>query len=211
MSPLITVAELFQFGAAWLQLSASYVANIALALALTLLLLRFLFDRFDVNPFGRLAFYVRRLTNPWFYGLKSSQFYQPLRQAFGFDPIYLLLLLAFVLFFFLLRGLVDYVVIMLNCVAITFKYFGLGNALAGGQALIGTVLLGLIYFLMALMTILVIHSWFGLFRQAAFWAGRRIYPLLYSFDRSGKIGPLIFILAFFLLSLLAAAVQSAFF
>jgi hypothetical protein len=73
------------------------------------------------------------------------------------------------------------------------------------------VLLGIIYFVMALMTILVIHSWFGLFDRAGYWAGRRIYPILLSFDPTGRIGPLIFLLAFLLLGLVAGAVQAAFF
>ncbi|MGH9846939.1 MAG: hypothetical protein ACREEM_50220 [Blastocatellia bacterium] len=190
---------------------AQSVANIALAIALLLLLVRFLVDRFNINPFGRFAYYARRPTNRWFYEIKGSQFYHPIRKAFGFDPVWVLLLLAFVLLFFLLRSLVGDVVLLLNCIGSTLIAFGLGDSLAGGKALIGTILLGLIYFLMAMMTILVINSWFGLFDRAGFWAGRRIYPILNSFDPSGRLGPLVFLLVFFLLQLVAGAVLAAFF
>jgi hypothetical protein len=211
MSPLISAGEWIRLIAAWLQLIAHYAANIALALAILLLLIRFLVDHFDSNPFGRFAYYARRPTNKWFYEIKGSQFYRPVKQALGFEPIWVLLLLAFVLFFFLLRSLVDDVTLLLNCVGITLTRFGTGDTLSGVQGLIGTILLGLIYFLMGLMTILVINSWFGLFDRAAYWAGRRIYPLLRSFDSSGRLGPLIFLLLFFLLSLFAGAVLRAFF
>jgi len=211
MSSLVTAGEFFQWIAGWGQLVARYVANVALAVAILLLLVRFLVDRFDLSPFGRFAYYARRPTERWFYQIKGSQFYQPIKRAFGFEPIWVLLLLAFVLFFFLLRALVDDVTILLTCVGATLTYFGLGNMLPGAQALLGTVLLSLIYFLMGLMTILIINSWFGLFDRAAYWAGRRIYPILNSFDSGGRLGPLVFFLMFFLLSLLASAVQRAFF
>ena len=211
MSPLISAGEWIQWIAGSLQFVSHYVANVALALAILLLLVRFLVERFEINPFGRFAYYVRRPTEKWFYEIKGSQFYRPIKQALGFEPIWLLLLLAFVLLFFLLRGLIDDVVLLLNCIGITLMQFGQGKMLSGVQALIGTLLLGVIYFLMGLMTILVINSWFGLFDRAAYWAGRRIYPLLRSFDPSGRLGPMIFLLMFFLLSLFAGAVLRAFF
>lgn len=211
MSPLITAGELLRSLAVWLQLIAGYATTIALVIIIFLLLIRFLVERFNVNPFGRLVYYARRPTDRWFYEIKGSQFYQPIKRALGFEPVWVLLLLAFVLLFFLVRSLVDDVTLLLTCIGITLERFGAGDALGGVWALIGTVLLGLIYFLMALMTILVINSWFGLFDRAAYWAGRRIYPILRSFDSSGRLGPLVFLIMFFLLSLLAQAVARAFF
>ncbi|MDQ3011663.1 MAG: hypothetical protein M3X11_13265 [Acidobacteriota bacterium] len=211
MSPLVTAGEAIGNAAVWLQLITQYVANLALALAIILLLIRFLSTRFDLNPFGRVIYYVRRITDRWFYAIKSSQLYQSTRQAVRFDPVWVLLLIAFVMLFFLLRSLVDNVIGLLVCIGVTLTRFGLGNLLSGVQALLGTVLLGLIYFLMGLMTILVINSWFGLFDRWSYWAGRRIYPLLRSMDPKGKLGPWAFLLAFFLLSIVAAAVQRAFF
>ncbi len=211
MSPLVSAGELIQSIAGSLSLISHNVANVALALAILLLLVRFLMERFEISPFGKFAYYVRRPTEKWFYEIKGSQFYRPIKQALGFEPIWLLLLLAFVLLFFLLRGLIDDVVLMLGCIGTTLLRFGLGEMWPGVKALIGTALLGVIYFLMGLMTILVINSWFGLFDRAAYWAGRRIYPLLRSFDPSGRLGPFIFLLMFFLLGLFANAVLSAFF
>ncbi len=211
MSPLITAGEVVGSVAAWLQLITWYAANLALALALILLLIRFLSDRYDLNPFGRAIYYARRITDRWFYGIKNSQLYYPIRKAVSFDPVWVLLLIAFVMLFFLLRNLMDDLIALLMCISITLMRFGAGNPGAGGKALLGTVLLGLIYFLMGLMTILVINSWFGLFERWAYWAGRRIYPLLRSLDPGGRLGPWAFLLAFFLLSIVAAAVRQAFF
>ncbi|MBI1765170.1 MAG: hypothetical protein HYR56_27475 [Acidobacteria bacterium] len=211
MSPLITAGRSLLTLAAWLTATTDLLIQIALGLVLVLLLIRFLVDKFNLNPFGRIAYYARRPTNKWFYEIKNSQFYQPLRQAFGFDPLWILLIVAFVLFFYLLRSLVQDVAILLSSIGYTLNYFGEGAMLQGVRAVIGTVLLAAIYFLMALMTILVIYSWFGLFDRAADWAGRRIYPVLYSFDSSGRLGPLIFLLAFLILGFVASAVQNAFF
>lgn len=211
MSPLITAGEAIRGFAALLQITATYLANIALAVAIALVLIRFLVDRYNLNPFGRVVYYARRPTEKWFYEIKHSQIYRPIKQALGFEPVWIMLLLGFVILFFLLRSLISDVTLLLGCVSETLFHFGRGDTILGGRALIGTLLLGIIYFLMALMTILVIHSWFGLFERAGFWAGRRIYPILHSFDPSGRLGPLIFILAFLLLSLVAGAVQLAFF
>lgn len=211
MSPLVTAGELLRTIAAWVQLIAHYATTIALVVVIALLLIRFLAERFNLNPFGRLIYYARRPTDRWFYEIKGSMFYQPIKRALGFEPVWVLMLLAFVLLFFLVRGLIDDVTLLLSCIGVTLVQFGSGNVFAGVWALLGTLLLGVIYFLMTLMTILVINSWFGLFDRAAHWAGRRIYPLLRSFDSSGRMGPLVFIIMFFLLSLLAQAVLRAFF
>ncbi|HKQ77486.1 MAG TPA: hypothetical protein VJ810_27550 [Blastocatellia bacterium] len=211
MESLITAGKAISGFAALLQTTATFLANIALAVAIALVVIRFLVDRYNINPFGRVVYYARRPTEKWFYEIKHSQFYRPIRQALGFEPIWIMLLLGFVILFFLLRSLISDVTILLGCVSTTLIYFGSGDSILGARALVGTALLGIIYFLMALMTILVIHSWFGLFERAGFWAGRRIYPILLSFDPSGRLGPLIFILAFLLLSLVSGAVQLAFF
>jgi len=158
MGPLIFAGEAIRSFAALLQTTATIVANIALAVAIALVLIRFLADRYNLNPFGRVVFYARRPTEKWFYGIKSSQFYHPIKQALGFEPIWIMLLLGFVILFFLLRSLISDVTLLLNCVGVTLTYFGGGDTISGFKALIGTLLLAIIYFLMALMTILVIHS-----------------------------------------------------
>src|SRR5262245_18904058 len=149
MSPLITAGNLINSFAILLQTVVYYVANIALAVAIALVLIRFLADRYNLNPFGRLVYYARRPTEKWFYEIKGSQFYRPIKQALGFEPIWVMLLLAFVILFFLLRGLVDYTTTLLAGLSRTLTYFGIGDTVLGGKALIGTALLGLIYFVMA--------------------------------------------------------------
>lgn len=211
MSLLLTISDFLKSLALGISAISKTAISIGLAIALTLLLLRFLTDKLNFNPFSRFAYYARRPTEKWFYEIKGSQFYRPIRQALGFDPAYLLLLLAFVLLFYLLYSLVSFLVALLGALSITLNAFGMGAPIEGGRYLVGTLLLATIYFLMALMTILVIHSWFGLFDRPAHWAGRRIYPLLYSIDPSGRLGPLLFIILFLLLGFAADAVQSIFF
>ena len=211
MSILTTLGELLRNLADWLTVSADFILYIGLAIGLALLLLRFLTDALKLNPFGRFYQAARRPTDQWFFGMRNSQFYYPLKQAFGFDPVWLMLVLAFVLLFVLMKSMVSYVTTMLNFIALTLIQFGIGNLMQGAQALLGTLLIAFIYFLMALMTILVIYSWFGFFSRAAYWAGQRIYPLLNSVDPSGRYAPIIFILAFILLQYVAGAVAAVFF
>lgn len=187
------------------------IIKIILAVFVVMVLIRYLLDRFSRNPFSKMAFYLRKPTNRWFHEVKNSQFYYPARQAFGFDPTWILLILGAACFFYLLSSLVSNVLMWLQSLGITLFHFGSGRSLAGVWALIGLGLLALIYFLMILMTILVINSWFGFFGKAAHWSGRKIYPLLASFDPSGRLGPVIFFVAFLLLSFVAGAVQAGFF
>jgi hypothetical protein len=211
MSPLITVARYIMDVVGLLGLYSSLAIKIALGVFVALVLIRYLLDRFSKNPFGKLTFYLRKPTNKWFYEVKNSQFYYPARQAFGFDPSWLLLILGAACFFYLLSSLISQVLMWLQSVGVTLLYFGSGRTLAGVWALVGLVLLALLYFLMILMTILVINAWFGFFRNASVWAGRKIYPLLASFDPSGRLGPIIFFIAFLLLGFVAGAVQAGFF
>src|SRR5215813_5346964 len=119
MDPLIAAGNAINLFADFLQITASYVANIALAVAIALVLIRFLVDRYNVNPFGRVVYYARRPTEKWFYEIKSSPIYRPIKQALGFEPIWIMLLLGFVILFFLLRSLIGDVTLLLKYVGLT--------------------------------------------------------------------------------------------
>jgi hypothetical protein len=190
---------------------AGFLIYFLMTLVIVLLLIRFIVEQFKLSPFGRVAFYATRPTDTWFRQAKSSQIYYAMKRALPFDPIWLLLLLGFAFFFYLLYMLAIDVALFLSALSSTFAYFANGRVGAGLQATLGTVLLFFLYFAMALMTILVINSFFGLFQRPARWAGNYIYPMISSFDRTGTLAPLIFILAFWLLGALASAVRIAFF
>lgn len=209
MSPLVTAGEFIGRAAFWLQLVTQYAASLVLALAIIFLLIRYLSTRYDLNPFGRMVYYTRRITDRWFYAVKGSPLYRSIRPAVRFDPVWVLLLIAFVMLFLLVRSLLENMTAWLGCLGGTLMRFGLQDPQAGVGTVFGLAVLGLLYFLMGLMTILVINSWFGLFERWAYWAGRRIYPLLRSLDPKNKLGLWAFLVAFFLLSIIANAVRRA--
>lgn len=211
MSSLNTVGFYLQTLAGFIKLGIGYAIPFAMAIVILLLLIRFVVERYKLSPFGKVAFYAVRPTEGWFRQAKSSQFYYGLKKALPFEPIWLLLLLGFAFFFYLLSLLANNVVMFLLALSQTCGYFGNGRVGAGMQAVIGCVLLFVVYAAMAMMTILVINSFFGLLGRPAQWAGKYIYPLLSSVDRTGSLAPLIFLLAFWLLGALASAVQISFF
>ncbi|MFN0110766.1 MAG: hypothetical protein ACKVZH_18050 [Blastocatellia bacterium] len=186
-------------------------AKIVLLVAVALILIRVLVDKYDFNPFGRLIYYLCRPTNRWFYEVRSSPIYRPVKNALRFDPAGLLLLLAAAVMYFLVTDLVNDALTLLLCVGRTLVGFGTGAIAFAIKALIGTALLAVIYFLTALMTVLVIHSWFGLFDRWAYKAGQHIYPLIHKLDRNNRLGPFAFLIAFLLLGVLANIVLRAFF
>ena len=105
MSPLIAAGEAIRSFAALLQLTATYLANIALAVAIGLVLIRFLVDRYNLNPFGRIVYYCAPTHGKMVLRDQKLANLPPIKQALGFEPIWLMLLLGFVILFFLLRSL----------------------------------------------------------------------------------------------------------
>src|SRR5215470_7049347 len=97
---LDTLAKLIGFGASW-------VIYITVGAMILLLLLRWLADVLNTNPFGRLIYYLRKPTNEMVYYIRSSQFYFPLKQALKFDPTYLMALLAMAIVLYVGVTIVD--------------------------------------------------------------------------------------------------------
>ena len=141
--------------------------------------------------------------------------YYAFKKALQFEPVWLMMVLGLLLCYLLLPGAISLVAGFMQAVGTTLLNFGEGRVSAGVSALIGTVLLAVIYYLMLLMTVLVIHFFFGILQRQAERAGRLIYPLinlaLDRFDRSGRFFPLFFLLLSFLLQFAASLIGRTFF
>jgi hypothetical protein len=199
----------------WLLLHSQSIINWVCLVLLLLIAVRYLTDRFNVNPFGRLPFYLRRPTDRWFYYVKQSSIQAAARRAFQFDPIWLLMLVGVLLLYLILPSVIFPVIGTLQAIAATFFRFGAGNVSAGFSALLGTVALVLVYGLMVMMAILVLNSFFGVLERQARTAQKIIYPLitpvLFRIDSSGRLFPLFFLLFGILLQIIASKIGEAFF
>ena len=215
MSLLTKVGDWLAQAVAWLLLHSQSIINWACLALLLLIAVRYLTDRFNVNPFGRLPFYLRRPTDRWFYYVKQSSIYAAARRAFQFDPIWLLMLVGVLLLYLILPSLIFPVIGTLRAVAVTFLRLGAGNISAGFSALIGTIALVLVYGLMVMMAILVLNSFFGVLERQARKAQKIIYPLitpvLFRIDPSGRLFPIFFLFLGILLQVIAAKIGAAFF
>ncbi|MCI0661302.1 MAG: hypothetical protein L0220_09540, partial [Acidobacteria bacterium] len=88
--------------------------------------------------------------------------------------------------------------------------FGEGRIFTGSRYLIGALLLAVIFFLMALMTIVFVNWIFGLLRRASYWAMERLAPLLRIFEFGGVFAGWSFIILWIALTFAAMAVQAIF-
>ncbi|NOT64403.1 MAG: hypothetical protein HOP19_29645 [Acidobacteria bacterium] len=215
MSPLTTAGKWFAYAVEWLLLYSQSIINWVCLVLLLLIVVRYLTDRFNVNPFGRLPFYLRRPTDRWFYYVKQSSLYPAARRAFQFDPIWLLLLAGLLLLYLILPSLIFPVVGTLQAVSTTLLYFGAGRMSQGASALIGTLALVVVYGLMLMMVMLVLNSFFGVLERQARKAQTIIYPLitpvLFRIDPSGRLLPLFFLLLGIILQLIASKIAESFF
>ncbi len=215
MSPITTVGEYLSRIAFQLLRYANDLTFLLCLVVLLLVIARYLTDRFNVNPFGRVPFYLRRPTDGWFYHLKHSQLYFAAKKAFGFDPIWLLMGAGVVLVYLMLPSLIGPIIGMLQAISTTLSHFGAGRVRAGIAALVGTVLLTCIYSLLLMMLVMVVNFFFGILARPAQRAGTFIYPLinlpLSRFDPSGRFFPIFFILLSFVLQLLASFIAERFF
>lgn len=136
------IAVTFQL--VWYAIVAAIVAVIAL------MLVRFLLNYADLNPFSRPVIFVRRLTDP---------FVNPVRRAlmgFGIKPN------GAPLFVVLLTILVGYFALMLAAELLGTAYgvvLALAVGAAGAVALIGYLLHGLLGLYSLLIMIRIIFSW----------------------------------------------------
>ena len=193
----------------------SYIArilvNITVGALVIFLLLRWITDAMDANPFGRLAYYLRKPTNDLVYYVRSSQFYFPLKQALRFDPTVLMVLIAVAIVWYVALGIIGYFNTVLFGLGSSIKFLAAGDVARGVSRLIGTLLLAVIFFLMTLMTIVFINWISGRFNRAAYWSMHRISPLLRIFEFGGRLAGFSFLILYLVLSLAASAVGAVFF
>ncbi len=207
---LAKLGEILISIAQFLSLAAYYVFTALLVVVIILIILRVIVDALKLSPFGKFAYYTTRPANRMIGNMRNSQFYYPLKRAFGFDPALLMVFVAAALFCYLGYILVGYINTILWAVANSLIRFGTGNVWSGSRYLLGTILISAIIFLLTLMLLTVMSSWFGIFPRLGQKADQRIRPLLRIFDFGGMWSPFAFIFLMLALNLALNAVQMLF-
>jgi|SRR6266542_1172105 hypothetical protein len=206
-----SLGDMFVKLALWISEAASYLIYITVAVVMIFLLLRWITDTLNTNPFGRLTYYLRKPTNDLFYYVRSSQFYLPLKQALKFDPTYLMVLIAVAIVLYVAWSIIGYLITVLNGLGLSLNLLAAGYVARGVYTLIGAALLTVIFFLMTLMTIVFINWISGRFNRSAYWSMHRISPLLRVFEFRGVFAGFSFLILWLVLSLAASAVRVVFF
>jgi hypothetical protein len=207
----ISLGEMLRILADRIGFAAGIVVKITVGAVIVLLLLRWITDALNTNPFGRLIYYLRKPTNELVYYIRSSQFYFPLKQALRFDPTYLMALIAVAIIWYVALSIIGYLTTVLAGLGVSLDLIAAGNVARGVYTLIGVSLLAVIFFLMTLMTIVFINWISGRFNRAAFWSMHRINPLLRVFEFGGALAGFSFVILWIVLSLAASAVSAVFF
>lgn len=190
---------------------ARLAINITIGVIIALLIIRWLVDAFDVSPFGRIVYYLRQPTDKLIAHARSSRFYYPMRQALKFNPAILIALIGIAIVWFVLMVMTGYLTAVISDLAMSLDAFGMGDVGSGIKYLIGTLLMMAIFFLMSLMVLIFVNWITGLFEHLSFNALRRLDPLLRVFEFGGKFAGWSFMILWFVLYFVAAAVQSIFF
>ncbi|MCG3163374.1 MAG: hypothetical protein JMDDDDMK_04771 [Acidobacteria bacterium] len=187
-----------------LQRVISLAINITIGVTVALLIARWIIDAANINPFGRLFYYVRKPTNEMIYRARSSQFFLPLKRALGFDPAIIMILIALAILWMVANGIFGNLFTVMLGLGQSLDAFSFGQPFTGARYLIGTALLSVIFFLLALMTIIFVNWIFGFFNNAAYWAMNRIGPLLRIFEFGGVFAGWSFVILWIVLSWFAA-------
>jgi hypothetical protein len=207
----ISLGGMLRILANWIGYGAGLLVKITVGVVILLLLIRWITDVLNTNPFGRLIYYLRKPTNELVYYIRSSQFYIPLKQALKFDPTYLMALIAVAVIWYVALSIIGYLTTVLTGLGVSLDLLALGNVTRGIYTLIGVSLLAVIFFLMTLMTIVFINWISGRFNRAAYWSMERIRPLLRIFEFGGALAGFSFVILWIVLSLAANAVSVVFF
>ncbi len=186
---------------------SKYVFSAVILGIFIILTLRMLADVMKLNPFGKFAYYSTQPANRMMGYMRSSPFYYPLKRALGFDPSVLMVFFATVLLCYVLFVIVNYVSTSLLAIANLLLAISKPDLFLAGRYLIGTTLIIIVFFLMTLMTLIFINSFFGLLKSAARFATQRLQPLLELFERRLPWPGLSFILLWLILTFVASAVE----
>lgn len=199
------------YSVAVLQQYTTLLIQIAVTLMIGLVLLRLITDWTRMNPFGRFYHALRKPTESMIYNMRTSQFYFPLKQSLGFDPSSLMLLIASAI-----SGYVIYIVLrdfymVLLGLGQSLSAFSHGSIFTGIRYAVGTMLLAVIFFLMAMMTLVFVNWIFGLLSRYARWAMERLAPLLKIFEFGGAFAGFSFLFLWIALTFAYVAVSAIFF
>lgn len=207
----ISLGEMLRILADRIGFAAGILVKVTVGAVILLLLLRWITEALNTNPFGRLIYYLRKPTNELVYYIRSSQFYFPLKQALKFDPTYLMALIAVAIIWYVALSIIGYLTTVLSGLGMSLDLLAVGNVTRGVYTLIGVLLLAVIFFLMTLMTIIFINWISGRFNRAAYWSMHRLNPLLRIFEFGGALAGFSFVILWIVLSLAANAVAAVFF
>lgn len=209
-SLLGTAANLLTDIAGIISLSTGYVYGAIIIVVIALLLARYLMDALQISPFGKVAYSLRRPANEMLHHTRSSRFYLPLKRALGFDPAVLMILLATAILCYVTSIIVGNLLELLVGTSRVLLRFDNGEMLGAGRNLLGLILLGIVFYLMALMTIVFVNWLFGLLSGASLRALRRIEPLLRLFEFGGMFAGWSFLILWIALSFAAIAIKVVF-
>jgi hypothetical protein len=210
-SPLVSIGRSIISLAHLIGAYSWYLYGALFAVVALLLVLRFLTEALRLNPFGRFAYYTARPANNLLRNVRSSRFYYPLKRALSFDPAFLMVVIGTAIVCYVIYLIVSYLLNVLIGLGGSLSAFGSGEWFQGVRYLIGTVLLAVIFYLLALMLLVFVNWMFGLFSRAAYRALDRIAPLLRIFEFGGVFAGWSFLILGIALSFAASAVQFIFF
>ncbi|MFZ4984272.1 MAG: hypothetical protein ACOYLF_02315 [Blastocatellia bacterium] len=185
--------------------------GLTIAIIVGLLLLRYLPELMKLNPFGSSYLSMRRPTNNLVGHMRRSRFHGPLRQSLGFDPSLLMVLVALAILWYVITGVLGNFFSILQGIGLSLLSFGSGEILIGLRYLIGAGILAVLFFLMALMTIVFVNWIFGMFTHLAGRALNRLHPLLQLFEFGGAFTGWSFMILWIALSFAVRAVEAIFF
>lgn len=178
---------------------------------IVLLIIRWVIDVAQINPFGRVVYYLRRPTDDLLARAHSSQFYYPLRRALKFNPAILIAIVSMAIIGYVSWMMVRNLMTILDDLAKCLTAFGSGSVIAGIQYLVGSLLMVVIYGLMLMMTVIFVNWISGLFAAWSFRAERRLAPLLRFFEFGGTYAGWAFLILWLTLYLASIIVQNSFF
>jgi len=210
LSPLVLAGEYILFAAQLVGQISWYIYLGIVVVVGALLAAHYLTEVLHLSPFGRLAYHANRPARVLLDNMRRSRLYYPLRRALKFDPAVLMLLIGTAIVCYVISLVVGYLLSLMSGVGRSMIAFGDGYAFNGVRYLVGTVLLAVIFYLLALMLIVFVNWIFGLFARASYRALERIGPLLRIFEFGGVFAGWSFLILGIALSFAAGAVQMIF-
>ncbi|MEP7270669.1 MAG: hypothetical protein ABI882_04160 [Acidobacteriota bacterium] len=209
-SPLVLVGEYILFAAQLIAGLSWYVyLGIVVVVAATVIA-RYLSETLHLNPFSRVVYHLTRPASILLANMRNSRFYYPLRRALKFDPAVLMLLIGTAIACYAISIVVAYFLGLMSGAGRALIALGDGYVFTAIRLLVGTVLLGVIFYLLTLMLLVFVNWIFGLFARAARRAFQRLGPLLHLFEFGGAFAGWSFLILGIALSFAAAAVQMIF-